>query len=178
MWDRTGAPCHVDSDSVICYGRARLLDDLTERAAALNASNRRDRLDVSDLPLERGAQCMAVEITLAGMTGRRERDRQRTYWRATFERVGPQKVHLPAQFFCLVRRVHAPLRWCRSRNTVVDSEWYSLTPIYTQNLHDPNPKWRTAGPDVFGVLPPLTYLRPFGPPGGPPDSPEIPRPRW
>jgi hypothetical protein len=50
MWDRTGAPCHVDSDSVICYGRARLLDDLAERAAALNAFNRRDRLDVSGPP--------------------------------------------------------------------------------------------------------------------------------
>jgi nitroimidazol reductase NimA-like FMN-containing flavoprotein (pyridoxamine 5'-phosphate oxidase superfamily) len=84
MRDHTGAPCHVDSDSVICYGRARLLDDLTERAAALNAFNRRYRPAVPDLLLERVAQCMAVEITLAEMTGRRERDRHRTYWRATF----------------------------------------------------------------------------------------------
>jgi len=26
-----GDPCHVDSDSVICYGRARVLEDLGER---------------------------------------------------------------------------------------------------------------------------------------------------
>ena len=80
--DHAGAPCHVDSDSVICYGRARLLDDLTERAAALNAFNRRYRPEAPDLPWERVEQCMAVEITIAAMTGRRERDRHRTYWRS------------------------------------------------------------------------------------------------
>ena len=82
--DHTGAPCHVDADSVICAGRARLLEDLTERAAALNVFNRRYRPTVADLPRERVAQCMAVEITITTMTWRRERDRQRTYWRATF----------------------------------------------------------------------------------------------
>jgi nitroimidazol reductase NimA-like FMN-containing flavoprotein (pyridoxamine 5'-phosphate oxidase superfamily) len=82
--DHAGAPCHVDSDSVICYGRARLLDDLTERAAALNAFNRRFRPEAPDLPRERVEQCMAVEITIAEMTGRQERERIRTYWRATF----------------------------------------------------------------------------------------------
>lgn len=89
MRDHTGAPCHVDSDSVICYGQARLLDDLTERAAALNAFNRHYRPEAPDLPQERVAQCMAVEITIAEMTGRRERDRHRTYWRAAFEPLGP-----------------------------------------------------------------------------------------
>jgi uncharacterized protein len=79
-----GPPCHVDSDSVICSGRARLLDDPGERAAALNTFNRRYRPDVPDLPPERVAQCMAVEITITEMTGRRERGRQRTYWRTTF----------------------------------------------------------------------------------------------
>jgi nitroimidazol reductase NimA-like FMN-containing flavoprotein (pyridoxamine 5'-phosphate oxidase superfamily) len=81
--DHAGTPCHVDSDSVICYGRARLLDDLTERAAALNAFNRRFRPEAPDVPREQVEQCMAVEITIAQMTSRRERDRQRTYWRAT-----------------------------------------------------------------------------------------------
>lgn len=82
--DHAGAPCHVDSDSVICYGRARLLDDPAERAAALNAFNRRYRPEAPDVPQERIEKCMAVEITIAEMTGRRERDRHRTYWRATF----------------------------------------------------------------------------------------------
>jgi hypothetical protein len=82
--DHTGAPCHVDRDSVVCYGRARLLDDLTERAGALNAFNRHYRPEAPDIPRERVEQCMAVEITIAEMTGRRERDRHRTYWRAAF----------------------------------------------------------------------------------------------
>ena len=82
--DHADASCHVDSDSVICYGRARLLDDLTERAAALNAFNRRYRPEAPDVPWERVEQCMVFEITIAEMTGRRERDRQRTYWRAAF----------------------------------------------------------------------------------------------
>jgi hypothetical protein len=29
-------------------------------------------------------KCMAVEITIAEMTGRQERDRRRTYWRFLF----------------------------------------------------------------------------------------------
>ena len=82
--DHTGAPCHVDSDSVICYGRARLLDELEERAAALNAFNRRYRPEAPDIPQDRVEQCMAVEITVTEMTGRQERDRQRTYWRSIF----------------------------------------------------------------------------------------------
>jgi hypothetical protein len=79
-----GPPCHVDSDSVICYGRARLLDDMAERAAALNAFNRRFRPEALDLLPERVAQCLAVEITITEMTGRQERDRHRTYWRSSF----------------------------------------------------------------------------------------------
>jgi nitroimidazol reductase NimA-like FMN-containing flavoprotein (pyridoxamine 5'-phosphate oxidase superfamily) len=79
-----GPPCHVDSDSVVCYGRARLLDDLDERAAALNTFNRRYRPDAPDLAPERIAQCMAFEVTITEMTGRREQNRQRTFWRARF----------------------------------------------------------------------------------------------
>jgi nitroimidazol reductase NimA-like FMN-containing flavoprotein (pyridoxamine 5'-phosphate oxidase superfamily) len=82
--DHAGGPCHVDSDSVVCCGRARLIDDLAERAAALNAFNRRYRPEAPDLPRERVEQCMAVEITITEMTGRQERDRHRTYWRTTF----------------------------------------------------------------------------------------------
>ena len=84
-----GPPCHVDSDSVICFGRARVLDDLSERAAALNAFNRRYRPSVPDLAPERVAACTAVEIAITEMTGRRERDRQRTYWRTIFSAPDP-----------------------------------------------------------------------------------------
>jgi uncharacterized protein len=82
--DHTGAPCHMDSDSVICYGRARLVEDLKEREAVLNAFNRHYRPDVADLAPERIAGCMAVEITVTEMTGRHEQDRRRTYWRFAF----------------------------------------------------------------------------------------------
>jgi nitroimidazol reductase NimA-like FMN-containing flavoprotein (pyridoxamine 5'-phosphate oxidase superfamily) len=84
--------CHVDSDSVICYGRARILEDLADREAALNDFNRRYRPDAPDLPRARVEGCLAVEIMVAEMTGRRERDRHRTYWRSTFQQ--PQ-VALP-----------------------------------------------------------------------------------
>ncbi len=79
-----GPPCHLDTDSVVCYGRARLIEHLAERSAALNTFNRRYRPDAPDIAAERVTQCMAVEIQITEMTGRRERNRQRTYWRATF----------------------------------------------------------------------------------------------
>ncbi|MHB1005390.1 MAG: pyridoxamine 5'-phosphate oxidase family protein [Chloroflexota bacterium] len=79
-----GEPCHVDSNSVVCYGRARLVDELTEREAVLNAFNRRFRPQAPDLPLQRVEKCMAVEITVARMTGRQERSRRCTFWRFAF----------------------------------------------------------------------------------------------
>ena len=81
-----GSLCHVDNDSVICCGTARIIEDLGERAAALNAFNRRFRPDEPDVPMERVKKCWAVEITISEMTGRRERDQNRTYWRYTFQR--------------------------------------------------------------------------------------------
>ena len=66
-----GDVCHVDSDSVICYGTARIVNDLEERA--------------DDVPLDRVKNCGVVEITVSEMTGRRERARKRTLWRHVFE---------------------------------------------------------------------------------------------
>jgi nitroimidazol reductase NimA-like FMN-containing flavoprotein (pyridoxamine 5'-phosphate oxidase superfamily) len=74
----------VDSDSVICYGTARIIEDLEERKIALNAFNRRFRPDAPDVPMERVQNCGVVETKILEMTGRRERDRKRTYWRYTF----------------------------------------------------------------------------------------------
>jgi len=79
-----GNLCHVDSDSVICYGTARIIEDLEQRKIALNAFNRRFRPDASDVPMERVQNCGVVEINILEMTGRRERDRKRTYWRYNF----------------------------------------------------------------------------------------------
>ncbi len=79
-----GNPCHVDSDSVVCYGKARMIEDLDERSKALNAFNRRFRPDAPDVPMERVKNCVVVEITISEMTGRRERERKRTCWRHVF----------------------------------------------------------------------------------------------
>jgi len=79
-----GTLCHVDSDSVICYGTARIIEDLEERKIALNAFNRRFRPEASDVPMERVQNCGVVEIKILEMTGRSERNRKRTYWRYTF----------------------------------------------------------------------------------------------
>ena len=79
-----GNPCHVDSDSVICYGKARVLDDIEERKAALNAFNRRFKAEAADIPLERVINCCVVEIRVTEMTGRQERERKRTCWRYQF----------------------------------------------------------------------------------------------
>ena len=79
-----GNPCHVDSDSVICYGRAKMIENLVERSKALNEFNRRFRPDAPDVPEERVRNCGVAEITISEMTGRRERDRKRTCWRYVF----------------------------------------------------------------------------------------------
>jgi len=79
-----GNPCHVDSDSVICYGRARMIEDIDERSKALNAFNRRFRANAADVPLERVRNCGLVQIKISEMTGRRERERKRTCWRYVF----------------------------------------------------------------------------------------------
>jgi nitroimidazol reductase NimA-like FMN-containing flavoprotein (pyridoxamine 5'-phosphate oxidase superfamily) len=79
-----GNPCHVDSDSVICYGRARMIEDFDERNKALNAFNRRFRPEAADVSLERVRVCGFVEIAISEMTGRQERERKRTCWRYVF----------------------------------------------------------------------------------------------
>ena len=79
-----GNPCHVDSDSVICYGRARVLEDLDERKRALNAFNTRFRPGAPELTLERVMKCCVVEISISEMTGRQEREKKRTCWRYVF----------------------------------------------------------------------------------------------
>ena len=77
-------PCHVDSDSVICYGTARVVEDLDERKKVLDEFNRRFRPDAEGISAERVENCAAVEIQISEMTGRRERDRVRTCWRYLF----------------------------------------------------------------------------------------------
>jgi nitroimidazol reductase NimA-like FMN-containing flavoprotein (pyridoxamine 5'-phosphate oxidase superfamily) len=75
----------VDSDSVICYGRAKVLEDMDVREIALNSFNRSFRPGAADVPFERVKNCCVVEITISKMTGRQERERKRTYWHYSFK---------------------------------------------------------------------------------------------
>jgi nitroimidazol reductase NimA-like FMN-containing flavoprotein (pyridoxamine 5'-phosphate oxidase superfamily) len=81
-----GDPCHVDSDSVICYGTARAIEDPAERKAVLDEFNRCFNAEAEEISLESAKKCGAVEIRISEMTGRREREGDRTYWRYRFER--------------------------------------------------------------------------------------------
>ena len=76
-----GEVCHKDSDSVICYGVARIIEDMGERQRALNTFNHHFRPDAAEITLESALKCCAVEIKIAEMTGREEREGKRTYWR-------------------------------------------------------------------------------------------------
>jgi len=73
--------CHMDCESVVCFGTARIVDDLQQRAEVLNIFNRHFHgSDAPDLPEERIKKCLAVEICIQEMTGRRECNRKLTCW--------------------------------------------------------------------------------------------------
>jgi nitroimidazol reductase NimA-like FMN-containing flavoprotein (pyridoxamine 5'-phosphate oxidase superfamily) len=79
-----GASCHINSDSVLCFGTARILDDPHQRHRALDEFNRCLQPDARPIRLEDIATCYAVEITVAAMTGRTERDGKCTYGKHEF----------------------------------------------------------------------------------------------
>jgi nitroimidazol reductase NimA-like FMN-containing flavoprotein (pyridoxamine 5'-phosphate oxidase superfamily) len=82
-----GALCHVENDSVVCYGVAGVIESVEERRDILTAFNRRLQPDAEEIALEDAAKCCAVEIKIVEMTGRRQRERKHTYWKYRFERV-------------------------------------------------------------------------------------------
>jgi nitroimidazol reductase NimA-like FMN-containing flavoprotein (pyridoxamine 5'-phosphate oxidase superfamily) len=78
-------PCHEDSESVICKGIARIIEDLHERQIALNAYNRCYRPNAEEISAERASRCTVVEIEIIEASGRSEHDRQRNYWSYVFK---------------------------------------------------------------------------------------------
>ena len=86
-----GAECHINSDSVICYGRARIIDDLEERCEVLNVFNRCLQPGAREIVLAEVQHCLAVEIVVDEMTGRTERDGKRKYWKQTAPNLVNQK---------------------------------------------------------------------------------------
>lgn len=80
-----GAQCTEDDESVICCGRARILEDEMERWNALNTFNRSIQPDAEDIPREMTAKCCAVEIEITSMTGRQRREGSKhTFWEYSF----------------------------------------------------------------------------------------------
>ncbi len=67
-----GAQCRAGLESVICYGNARVIDDMAERWKALNVFNRSLQSLAKSIPREAVSRCYAVEIQIAKMTGRRK----------------------------------------------------------------------------------------------------------
>jgi hypothetical protein len=75
--------CDAPFESVICWGRARIIEDVAERQAVLNAFQARYDTPAKKrepIPLERTEKCGAVEITVARMTGRRFAGEEKTRW--------------------------------------------------------------------------------------------------
>jgi len=79
-----GAACHVDNDSVICYGTARIVEDVEERRKILDAFNHCLQPEAEEITFEAASNCCAVEIRVTEMTGRQQRKGGRTYWRYSF----------------------------------------------------------------------------------------------
>ena len=68
---------------MLCWGEARIIDDLDERQAILNEFQ--SRFDTPDhkrepISLERTAKCGAVEITVTRMTGRKVSGKDKLVW--------------------------------------------------------------------------------------------------
>ena len=80
-----GALCHVENDSVICYGKARIVEDVEERREILTMFNHCLQPDAEEITLAAAAKCYAVEITITEMTGRQQQEKKHTYWRYRFE---------------------------------------------------------------------------------------------
>ena len=76
-----GAECHINSDSVICYGKERIIDALDERRKVLNRFNKCLQRNARDITVEEVEHCSAVEIRVKEMTGRTEREGKCTYWK-------------------------------------------------------------------------------------------------
>jgi nitroimidazol reductase NimA-like FMN-containing flavoprotein (pyridoxamine 5'-phosphate oxidase superfamily) len=76
-----GASCHADSDCVVCYGVARIIDDAEERCRILNIFNRCLQPRAIEIAQAEVETCSAVEIRIDEMTGREERNSRCTYWK-------------------------------------------------------------------------------------------------
>ena len=68
-----GAQCNTNHDSVICFGKARIIDDINERYKVLNTFNRCLQPDAKEIRPDEALNCLAIEIIIHKMTGRQQR---------------------------------------------------------------------------------------------------------
>ena len=81
-----GAQCNANHDSVICYGTARIIDDINERCKVLNTFNHYLQPNAKDIRPDEVLNCLAIEIMIHKMTGRQQRKGiEHTYWEYNFE---------------------------------------------------------------------------------------------
>lgn len=80
-----GAQCKANHDSVICYGTARIIEDIDERCKILNTFNHCLQPDAKEIRPDEILKCLAIEIIIQKMTGRRQRKGfKHTYWEYNF----------------------------------------------------------------------------------------------
>jgi uncharacterized protein len=75
--------CDAPFEGVICFGTARVIDDLEERIVLLNEFQARFCTDLNPrkpIGEERAAKCGAVEIKVQRMTGRRFQGKEKLFW--------------------------------------------------------------------------------------------------
>jgi nitroimidazol reductase NimA-like FMN-containing flavoprotein (pyridoxamine 5'-phosphate oxidase superfamily) len=81
-----GASCKANHDSVICYGTARIIEDVDERCKVLNIFNRCLQPDAKEIEAGEVSKCLAIEIRINKMTSRQQRKGlEHTYWEYSFE---------------------------------------------------------------------------------------------
>ncbi len=68
-----GASCLANHDSVICYGKARIVEDIHERRRVLTRFNRCLEPGAAPLTAEDVRRCLAIVVQVQRMTGRRQR---------------------------------------------------------------------------------------------------------
>lgn len=79
-----GAVCHVHSNSVICYGNARIVEDEMERCKTLNVFNKCIQPNAREIRIEEIKNCYAIDIVIHKMTARIERESKCTYYETIF----------------------------------------------------------------------------------------------
>ncbi len=75
-----GAQCSADYDSVICFGEARIVEEIEERQRVLDVFNHRLQPAAEEISLEAASSCYAVEIKIVEMTGKQHKEGKNTLW--------------------------------------------------------------------------------------------------